>query len=132
MIVKTKAATYLPRWLVGASSEVAARAVSSLTPAPTPAKTIPHINIFMVFAVEQMIMPTTMEPAPMSATQRRPMRSEILPVNGHTHACRMVSLMIFGIYKIRETNQGEEVGQDEPNPTICSQVSLQAPENTVI
>lgn len=41
MMVRIKAATYLPRWLVGASSEVAASAVSSLTPAPTPANTIP-------------------------------------------------------------------------------------------
>ena len=41
MMVKTKMATYLPRFRVGASSEVTARAVSSLMPAPAPAIAIP-------------------------------------------------------------------------------------------
>jgi len=41
MIVKTRMATYLPRLRVGASSEVTARAVSSLMPAPAPAMAIP-------------------------------------------------------------------------------------------
>jgi len=41
MIVKTNIATYLPRLAVGASSDVAARAVSSEMPAPTPAIVIP-------------------------------------------------------------------------------------------
>lgn len=41
MIVKTRTATYVPRFRVGASSEVTARAVSSLIPAPAPAIAIP-------------------------------------------------------------------------------------------
>jgi len=34
-------ATYFPRFAVGANSEVAARAVSSLIPAPAPANAMP-------------------------------------------------------------------------------------------
>ena len=41
MIVKTKIATYMPRFRVGAISDVTARAVSSLMPAPTPASAMP-------------------------------------------------------------------------------------------
>ena len=40
-MVKIRTATYLPRFAVGAISEVAARAVSSLIPAPAPASAIP-------------------------------------------------------------------------------------------
>lgn len=43
-MVKIRTATYLPRLAVGASSEVAANAVSSLMPAPTPAIDMPPIN----------------------------------------------------------------------------------------
>lgn len=42
-IVKINMATYLPRFLVGAISEVAANAVSSLTPAPAPAIAMPPV-----------------------------------------------------------------------------------------
>jgi hypothetical protein len=107
MMVMTKAATYLPRWLVGASSDVAASAVSSLTPAPTPAKTMPQIKTFIVFAVEQMIIPTTMNAAPPIATQRRPTMSEILPVKGHTQACTVVSLVLADLGSNRRTNESK-------------------------
>ena len=40
-MVKMRTATYFPRFAVGASSEVAARAVNSLIPAPAPANAIP-------------------------------------------------------------------------------------------
>ena len=43
MMVKTKMATYLPRSRVGANSDVTARAVSSLMPAPTPASAMPPV-----------------------------------------------------------------------------------------
>ena len=41
MMVKTKMATYMPRFRVGTNSDVTARAVSSLMPAPTPASAMP-------------------------------------------------------------------------------------------
>lgn len=41
MIVNIKIATYLPRFAVGAISDVAANAVNSLMPAPTPANVMP-------------------------------------------------------------------------------------------
>lgn len=44
-MVKINTATYLPRCLVGAISDVAANAVSSLTPAPAPAIVIPPVSI---------------------------------------------------------------------------------------
>ena len=44
MMVKTRMATYLPRLRVGASSDVTARAVSSLIPAPAPAMDMPAKN----------------------------------------------------------------------------------------
>lgn len=43
MMVNTKMATYLPRFRVGANSDVTARAVSSLMPAPTPASAMPPV-----------------------------------------------------------------------------------------
>ena len=43
-MVKTKIATYLPRLRVGASSEVTARAVNSLIPAPAPAMAMPAVT----------------------------------------------------------------------------------------
>lgn len=42
---KTSAATYFPRLDVGASSDVAAREVSSLIPAPIPASAIPPVTV---------------------------------------------------------------------------------------
>ena len=47
-ILKMSMATYLPLFAVGASSLVAASAVSSLIPAPTPAKTMPPMKTFML------------------------------------------------------------------------------------
>jgi hypothetical protein len=92
-IVKTKIATYFPLLLVGAISEVAAKAVNSLTPAPAPAIAIPAIQIplatettvsywsaewaaeeyqpiklFIVLAVLETIMPMQTSEAPMMAT----------------------------------------------------------------
>ena len=43
-MVKMRTATYLPRLRVGASSEVTARAVSSLIPAPAPAMDMPAVG----------------------------------------------------------------------------------------
>ena len=40
-MVNTRMATYFPRFRVGASSDVTARAVSSLIPAPAPAIAMP-------------------------------------------------------------------------------------------
>jgi hypothetical protein len=40
-MLKTRNATYFPRFAVGANSDVTAKAVSSLMPAPTPAKVMP-------------------------------------------------------------------------------------------
>ena len=110
-MVKIKTATYLPRFEVGAISEVAASAVSSLMPAPTPASAIPAITwvrllhvrswddtsrgevyqsipmkMFISFAVELTIIPSIMKAAPMRATYLRPRRSEREPTNGHTPA----------------------------------------------
>lgn len=42
-MVKINTATYFPRLAVGASSEVAARAVNSFMPAPAPAMAIPPV-----------------------------------------------------------------------------------------
>ena len=93
---------------------------------------MPQIKIFIVWAVEQMIMPTTMEPAPISATQRRPMRSEMLPVKGHTQACEMVSQVVPTTSRRENTNQREEVGQNEPDPAICSKVSSKSPRGIIV
>jgi len=121
MIVKTSMATYLPRWLVGASSEVAARAVSSLTPAPIPANTIPQMKMFMECAVEQMIMPTTMQVAPISATHRRPMRSEMEPVNGHTAA---------RLSKFAKTNQIQRSAPPTYRLLVCLSGDIRALQNS--
>jgi len=59
----------------------------------------------MVLAVEQMIIPRTMNPAPLIATQRRPTKSERLPVKGHTQACIMVSHVIHVSSAIDRTYQ---------------------------
>lgn len=61
-------ATYFPRFAVGANSDVTARAVNSLIPAPIPANTIPPMKIFISCAVLQMIMPTHTKAAPVMAT----------------------------------------------------------------
>ncbi len=45
-----------------------------------------QMKIFMVWAVEQTIMPITMNAAPMMATYRRPIKSDREPTNGHTAA----------------------------------------------
>ena len=50
--MKTRTATYLPRLAVGANSEVAARAVNSLMPAPIPANVMPPaapVNILFAY-----------------------------------------------------------------------------------
>ena len=44
-IVKTRNATEVPRFRVGASSDVTARAVSSLIPAPAPAMVMPAVHL---------------------------------------------------------------------------------------
>ncbi len=43
-IVKTRMATYIPRFRVGASSEVTASEVSSQMPAPTPDTAMPAVE----------------------------------------------------------------------------------------
>ena len=43
IMVKTKMATYLPRFRVGANSDVTANAVSSKIPAPIPARVMPPV-----------------------------------------------------------------------------------------
>ena len=102
-MVKMRTATYFPRFAVGANSEVAARAVSSLIPAPAPANAMPAekvsndgegicgfldipMKVFIVCAVEQTIMPRTMKLAPPIATYRRPNKSDSAPTNGQTAA----------------------------------------------
>lgn len=106
-MVKIKTATYLPRFLVGASSAVAARAVSSPIPAPTPASAMPpifesknivffnfrskkedHVQMktFMVLAVLAITIAIQMKVAPMRATYRRPIKSERDPTKGQTPA----------------------------------------------
>jgi hypothetical protein len=44
------------------------------------------IKIFMVCAVEEIIIPKIRNEAPTIATYRRPIRSEIAPTKGHTAA----------------------------------------------
>jgi len=44
------------------------------------------MRLFMLVAVDATIMPITSSPAPMSATQRRPRRSDNEPTNGHMAA----------------------------------------------
>lgn len=44
------------------------------------------MNGFMAFAVDETIIPTTTNIAPMIATHRRPMISDMDPTNGHTPA----------------------------------------------
>ena len=103
-MVKTKMATYVPRFRVGASSEVTAKAVSSLMPAPAPAMAIPAamslsscswvlfgwkclpMKMFILCAVDATVTPTMIKVAPSMATYRRPMRSEREPTKGHTAA----------------------------------------------
>jgi hypothetical protein len=76
-------------------------------------------------------MPTTIAPAPMIATQRRPIKSDMLPVKGHTQACRTVSRFVPAMSRIESTNQREEVGQNEPDPAICSKVSSKSPRGII-
>ena len=45
-----------------------------------------QIKLFMFVAVDEMIMPRTMNAAPITATQRRPMRSDKDPTNGQIAA----------------------------------------------
>ena len=103
-MVNTKMATYFPRFLVGASSEVTARAVSSLIPAPAPATAMPATTVselsrmhglsvdylpmkmFMLCAVDAIVTPTMIKIAPIIATYRRPIRSEREPTKGQTAA----------------------------------------------
>jgi hypothetical protein len=85
-MVKTSMATYLPLWLVGASSDVTAKAVNSLMPAPTPENTMPQMKTFIVCAVEHTIMPRMRKHAPIMATHRRPTISEMDPTNGQIAA----------------------------------------------
>ena len=104
-IVNTRIATYFPRLEVGASSDVPAKAVSSFRPAPTPAKVMPPtktisnlvslqycdkdtipMKMFIVWAVEQMIMPRITNTVPAIATYRLPHKSDRDPVKGHTAA----------------------------------------------
>jgi hypothetical protein len=120
MIVKIKTATYFPRLEVGASSDVAASAVSSLIPAPIPAIAMPPIssvscvmrafqrnmlpiNVFIVCAVELTAIPIMMKRPPINARYRRPMRSERDPTNGQTPASAS---------KLASTNQIQLKGQD--------------------
>ena len=44
------------------------------------------MKLFMFVAVDEMIMPRTMNAAPVMATQRRPMRSDKDPTNGQIAA----------------------------------------------
>lgn len=44
------------------------------------------MKMFIVFAVEQTIMPRTMNAAPVRATYLRPIKSDNAPTNGHTAA----------------------------------------------
>jgi hypothetical protein len=44
------------------------------------------IKLFMLVAVDATIMPRRSNPAPMSATQRRPRRLDSEPTNGRTAA----------------------------------------------
>lgn len=52
--MKIKTATYFPRLEVGANSLVAARAVSSEIPAPTPAMAIPPAEVSHKQAGQEM------------------------------------------------------------------------------
>lgn len=56
-MVTIKAATKVPLLAVGAISAVAARAVSSLMPAPIPDRTMPQIKMFIVWEVDETIIP---------------------------------------------------------------------------
>lgn len=103
-IVNTRMATYFPRFLVGASSDVTARAVSSLIPAPAPAIAMPativsgssgmhellveHLpmKMFMLCAVDATVTPTMIKTAPIMATYRRPIKSDREPTKGQTAA----------------------------------------------
>jgi hypothetical protein len=85
-MVKIRTATYAPRFLVGANSEVTASAVSSLMPAAAPAIVVPAIcvswssltssdrdnylpmNMFIDFAQVAMTLPRTSNAAPSKAT----------------------------------------------------------------
>ena len=103
-MVKIRTATYVPRFRVGASSEVTASAVSSLIPAPAPAIAIPAaqriklenvsgrrvncspMKMFMWWAVEATITPMMIKLDARIATYRRPRISERDPTNGQTAA----------------------------------------------
>lgn len=55
MIVKTRMATYLPRFRVGANSDVTANAVSSRIPAPIPASVIPPVIVLVMIRLLGMM-----------------------------------------------------------------------------
>ena len=74
--------THRPRFLTGASSDVTAKEVNSLIPAPTPAIAIPAMKVFMVWAVDVMMLPMISRRAPVMATHRRPKRSDNEPTKG--------------------------------------------------
>lgn len=137
MMVKTKMATYLPRFRVGANSDVTASAVSSLMPAPTPARAIPPVvlsahltygevcqrllclqmKMFMVCAVLETIIPRIKNTAPVNATYRRPIRSDNDPTNGQTAA--KASRLASTLYRsARSPGLGLRMRTHKPNPSI--------------
>ena len=137
-MVNTNPATYFPRFRVGASSEVTASAVSSLIPAPTPAKVMPpssvslhparkkkgnarsQMNMFMLCAVDEITIPRTRKNAPVKATYRRPIKSEIDPTKGQIAAsARRLARTWCGLAKERGAHRVVD-STYKPNPTICA------------
>jgi hypothetical protein len=67
---------------------------------------MPQMKTFMLWAVEQMIMPRTILAAPIMATHRRPIISEREPVNGHTAA------RLSKFARTNQTQRSEPPGDD--------------------
>ena len=73
------------------------------------------MKMFMLCAVDEMIIPSTMNPAPIMATQRRPIKSEREPTKGHIAAsarrfARTCSVLVPSEFYDLKTYK--------PNPTI--------------
>jgi len=73
---------YFPRFLTGASSPIPAYATSSASPPPTPMSVVPPIATSILCANPTTKDPTATKTAPINATYRRPIKSDMDPAKG--------------------------------------------------
>jgi len=120
MMVKTRTATYFPRFRVGASSEVTARAVSSLIPAPAPAIAIPARKFVserpLVFSANENL--TDEDVHGMGSRGNNHAKND--------QACTEYSNVAAaheigeGAHEWTDCCESEQIGKDEPCPSVCA------------